>query len=84
VYSPVYPTLARIARDVLAVPASTDQSELVFNTGERVIGDSHCRLSTETVESLICLRDWSQDSGYQPSMRLATDFRNLLFCSRFW
>ncbi|CAL4924285.1 unnamed protein product [Urochloa decumbens] len=83
VYSPVYPTLARIARDVLAVPASTVASETVFNTGERVIGDSHSRLSTETVESLICLRNWCEDSGYQPSMRLATDFSDLLFCGRF-
>ena len=63
VYTPVYPTLARIARDVLAVPPCTVASESVFNTGERVISDSHCRLTTKTVESLICLRDWCQDSG---------------------
>ncbi|KAJ1283052.1 hypothetical protein BS78_03G098400 [Paspalum vaginatum] len=79
VYTPVYPTLARIARDVLAVPASTVASEWVFNTGGRAIGDFHNRLTPETVEALICLRDWCKDSGYHPSRELATEFIDILF-----
>jgi len=34
IHTPVYPILSRIARDVLAVPASTIASESVFNTRE--------------------------------------------------
>ncbi|KAH9800864.1 putative RNA methyltransferase [Citrus sinensis] len=33
-----YPTLARIARDILAIPITTVASESVFNTSGRVIG----------------------------------------------
>jgi len=53
-----YPTLGRIARDVLAVPASTVASESAFSTCGRVITDHRSSLAPETVEALICLGDW--------------------------
>ena len=37
VYSTKYPTLARMARDVLDIPASTIASKSAISTGERVI-----------------------------------------------
>ncbi|WVZ86453.1 hypothetical protein U9M48_033226 [Paspalum notatum var. saurae] len=63
-HSASYPILARIARDVLAVPASTVASESAFSTGERIISDYRSRLKSKTVEALICLQDWirSDDS----------------------
>ncbi|CAM0945050.1 unnamed protein product [Alopecurus aequalis] len=58
-----YPILASMARDVLAVPASTVASESAFSTGRRVISDFRSRLTPNTVESLICLQDWFRTSS---------------------
>ncbi|KAJ0988890.1 hypothetical protein J5N97_007246 [Dioscorea zingiberensis] len=53
-----YPTLARIARDVLATPASIVASELVFSSGGRVLNDFRSSLSCETLEAVVCTQDW--------------------------
>ncbi|CAO2146641.1 unnamed protein product [Urochloa humidicola] len=58
-----YPTLSRMARDVLAVPASTVASESAFSTGRRIISDLRSRLTPKNVEALICLQDWIRASG---------------------
>jgi hypothetical protein len=49
-----YPVLSLLAKDVLAVPASTVPSESAFSTGGRIIDPLRCSLSTSTVEALIC------------------------------
>lgn len=53
-----YPTLSRMARDILAVPASTVASESAFSTGKRVLSDFRSRMTPKTVEALVCLQDW--------------------------
>ena len=58
-----YPTISRMAHDVLAIPASTVASESAFSTGSRVISDYRSRLTSETVNALICLQDWMRPSG---------------------
>jgi len=58
-----YPTLSRMARDILAVPASTIASESAFSTGSRVLSDFRSRMTTETVEALVCLQDWIRATG---------------------
>ena len=62
-HSPKYPILARIARDVLVVPASTVASESAFSTGSRIISDYRSSLSSKTVEALVCLQDWFRATG---------------------
>jgi hypothetical protein len=57
-HSSKYPVLSRIARDILAVPASVVPSESAFSTGQRVVSDYRSRLKSTTVEALICLQDW--------------------------
>ncbi|KAL6631066.1 hypothetical protein ACP70R_028406 [Stipagrostis hirtigluma subsp. patula] len=57
-YSTKYPILAQMARDLLAVSASTVASESAFSTGDRVISDYRSRLTSQTVEALIYLQDW--------------------------
>ncbi|KAL6606746.1 hypothetical protein ACP70R_042399 [Stipagrostis hirtigluma subsp. patula] len=57
-----YPVLARIAKDILAIPVSTVASESAFSTGGRVISDFRSRLTPETVEALVCLQDWMRAS----------------------
>ncbi|XP_071677406.1 uncharacterized protein [Lolium perenne] len=57
-HSPKYPVLSCIARDVLAIQASTVASESSFSAGGRTISDQRNRLKSDTVEALICLQDW--------------------------
>jgi hypothetical protein len=58
VNTPKYPTLAAIARDVLAIPISTVASESAFSNGGRVLDTFRSSLSPLTVEALICTQDW--------------------------
>ncbi|XP_039819018.1 zinc finger BED domain-containing protein RICESLEEPER 2-like [Panicum virgatum] len=53
-----YPTLAAIAQDILAMPASAVQSEAAFTRNGPVIPKHHSTLSIKTIEALVCTRDW--------------------------
>ncbi|CAN6250241.1 unnamed protein product [Urochloa humidicola] len=53
-----YPTLAAIAQDFLAMPASAVQSEAAFTSSGPVIPKHHSMLSIKTIEALVCTRDW--------------------------
>ena len=58
-----YPVLSTMARDILAIPASTVPSESAFSTGGRVVSDYRSSLTPSTVEVLICLQDWLKLAG---------------------
>ncbi|KAH9768573.1 hypothetical protein KPL71_011654 [Citrus sinensis] len=49
-----YPTLARIARDILAIPITTVASESAFSTGGRVVSPHRNKLHPSTLEALMC------------------------------
>jgi len=68
-----YPILSLLAKDVLAVPASTVPSESAFSTGGRIIDPLRCSLSTSTVEALICTQSWLQTSQNKVSAREAAE-----------
>ena len=53
-----YPVVAKIARDYLAIPATSAASERVFSNGSDIITKKRNRLSPSTVRYLLCLRDW--------------------------
>lgn len=53
-----YPVLSVMARDILTVPVSTVASEAAFSAGGRVISEKRGSLKPDTVEALICLKDW--------------------------
>ncbi|KAL5548378.1 hypothetical protein UlMin_003609 [Ulmus minor] len=53
-----YPTLGKIARDILAIPVTTVASESAFSTGSRCVSPSRNRLHPRTVEALVCTQDW--------------------------
>ncbi|KMS99639.1 hypothetical protein BVRB_1g022080 [Beta vulgaris subsp. vulgaris] len=48
----------RIAKDILAVPASTVASESAFSMGGRVVSPHRSRLASSTVEALMCMQNW--------------------------
>ncbi|CAL9131797.1 unnamed protein product [Musa textilis] len=63
-----YPTLSKMARDVLAIPVSmvsTGCSIFSSGTGSRVLDEYRSSLRPETVEALFCAKDWLQ---YLPTM----------------
>ena len=53
-----YPTIAMIARDLLAVPVSTVPSESCFSSANRILTDKRTKLGTTRFEQLVCLKDW--------------------------
>ncbi|KAJ1692639.1 hypothetical protein LUZ63_009337 [Rhynchospora breviuscula] len=55
---PKYPVLSRLARDILAVPASTVASESTFSTSGRTLSVVRNSLNDESIEALICAQDW--------------------------
>ncbi|KAJ3700388.1 hypothetical protein LUZ61_004093 [Rhynchospora tenuis] len=55
---PKYPVLSRLARDILAVPASTVASESTFSTSGRTLSAVRNCLNDESMEALICAQDW--------------------------
>lgn len=64
-----YPTLSKMARDVLAIPmsmiSSTGGSLFGTGTGSRVLDEYRSSLRPDIVEALFCAKDWLQ---YLPTM----------------
>ncbi|PNX75230.1 HAT family dimerization domain-containing protein [Trifolium pratense] len=53
-----YPTLQKIAKDILAIPISTVASESAFSTGGRLLSPHRSRLHEHTLEALMCTQSW--------------------------
>ena len=53
-----YPILASMACDILAIPVSTVASEASFSVGGRMLDCYRSSLRPDTVEALVCCRDW--------------------------
>ena len=54
----IFPTLAAMVRDVLAVPAISTSSERAFSKGKLIIDQSRSCLSPEKIRALMCLSSW--------------------------
>nr|KJB09837.1 hypothetical protein B456_001G170000 [Gossypium raimondii] len=69
VNSPRFPTLSKIARDVLAIPVSTVASESAFSTGGRVLDQYRSSLTPKIVQALVCTQDWIRRSSSQEDIK---------------
>ncbi|KAJ3696878.1 hypothetical protein LUZ61_000583 [Rhynchospora tenuis] len=59
---PKYPIMAKMARDILAVPISTVASESTFSIAGRTLSPVRSSLSDESLEALMCAQDWLRAS----------------------
>ena len=66
-----------MAREILSVPISTVALEASFFAGGRVVSDKRCGLSPETVEALVCLKDWNLADTRRQEAKLAEAFEQL-------
>ena len=52
-----YPTLQRIARDILAIPAIIVVSESAFSTNGKLLSPHRSRLHPKTIEAMMCAQN---------------------------
>lgn len=65
-----YPTLSKMARDILAVPVSSVPADSVFDTESKEMDQYRSSLRPETVEALVCAKDWMQYGAAEASNAL--------------
>jgi hypothetical protein len=53
-----YPIIAQIARDHLAIPATSAASESVFSISGGIITKKRNKLGVDNTKRLLCLQDW--------------------------
>ncbi|XVE98373.1 hypothetical protein REPUB_Repub03eG0101300 [Reevesia pubescens] len=53
-----YPTLSKMARDILSIPVSAAAPDSVFDITAKQLEEYRSSLRPETVEALICAKDW--------------------------
>ena len=53
-----HPALAAMARDFLAVPATSASSERAFSFARHTVTEFRAGLSPETIRALLCLKSW--------------------------
>ena len=52
------PNLCKMARDYLAIPATSTASERLFSSGKHLITDYRNSISPETIQACQCLKSW--------------------------
>ena len=58
-----YPSLARMAYDMLSIPASSTSVERLFSVGGLIITKKHNKLGPDTICNLMCINKWLPEFG---------------------
>uniref|UniRef100_A0A0A8ZVE1 HAT C-terminal dimerisation domain-containing protein n=1 Tax=Arundo donax TaxID=35708 RepID=A0A0A8ZVE1_ARUDO len=74
----IYPVLAQLAREILAVPVSTVSSEAAFSLEGRTVSDRRSGLAPDMVETTACLKDWDNAAAREQHSVVDADFANEL------
>jgi len=53
-----FPNLSKMARDYLAIPATSAPAERIFSSAADVITPDRASLAPETVRAIMCLKHW--------------------------
>ena len=53
-----YPAVSAMARDFLAIPATSASVERAFSGAKRLVSSDRCSLKANTIEACMCLRSW--------------------------
>jgi hypothetical protein len=61
-----YPTLAMMARDLLAIPASSVPSERAFSSSGGLISKKRTRLANNTIRAMMCIKEWTRKDFVAP------------------
>jgi hypothetical protein len=70
-----YPTLQRMAHDILPILVTTVASESAFSTSGRVLSSHHCSLAPNMAEVFMCMQAWSRaDMLGNPIVKLHFSF----------
>lgn len=59
-YASHFPTLAKMAKDYLAIPATSVSSERMFSHAGNIVSETRASLSPHSVKALICLKSWNK------------------------
>jgi len=62
-----YPTLSKMAADILSIPVATISGDAVFDTVSKKLDSCRCSLRPGTLEALVCANDWLQYREHQSS-----------------
>jgi hypothetical protein len=63
-----FPTLSKIAAQVLVVPASTVAVEQTFSQGGNILDERRSRLKPDALEAQVCVDDWKRAEIRQQKM----------------
>jgi hypothetical protein len=77
-HSKIYPTLARIALDVLPVQASSVPCERLFSAGKEIADDRRARLGAERFEELQMLKFSWRDSQVDHSILNSLEVEHIM------
>jgi hAT family C-terminal dimerisation region len=61
-----YPILAMMARDLLAIPASSVPSERAFSSSGELISKKRTRLANKTIRAIMCIKEWTRKDFVAP------------------
>ena len=67
-----FPNLAKMARDLLSIPAQSSAMERIFSECSRTLTDNRNRMPPVTLELLQLLRSWTRDLGMEQLVSLSS------------